>query len=83
MVKLTFVNYVNEMCDYNSANAKIVQKAAWTFFDWEKSFQNLSVDRKIDPLNETLEKIFNYNLQQFSSYNPNQKINLTNFKIHE
>ena len=35
--------------------------------DWEKAFGNLSVDRKVDPLNETL-------LNIFRNYIPNKKI---------
>ena len=45
------------MWDYSSANTKNIQKAVQNF-DWEKAFGNLSVDRKVDLLNETLLTIF-------------------------
>ena len=45
------------MWDYSSANTKNIQKAVQKF-DWEKTFGNLSVDRKVDLLNETLLNIF-------------------------
>ena len=71
MAKSTFEfpfpqNYVREVWDYSSANAENIQKAVWDF-DWEKAFGNLSVDRKVDLLNETL-------LNIFRSYIPNKKI---------
>ena len=50
-------SYVREVWDYSSANAENIQKAALDF-DWEKAFRNLSVDRKVDLLNETLLNIF-------------------------
>ena len=54
------------MWDYSSANTKNIQKAVQKF-DWEKTFGNLSVDRKVDLLNETL-------LNIFRNYIPNKKI---------
>ena len=42
----------------------------------KKGFQNLSVGRIIDLLNETLKKIIR-------SYNPNQNINLTIVNLHQ
>ena len=59
-------NYVREVWDYSSANAENIQKAVRDF-DWEKAFGNLSIDRKVDLLNETL-------LNIFRSYIPNKKI---------
>ena len=50
---LLLPSYVREVWDYSSANAENIQKAVQDF-DWEKAFWNLSVDRKIDLLNETL-----------------------------
>ena len=58
-------SYVREVWDYSSANTKNMQKAVRNF-DWEKIFGNLSVDRKVDLLNETL-------LNIFRNYIPNKK----------
>ena len=57
---------VRKVWDYSSTNTKNTQKAVWNF-DWEKAFGNLSVDRKVDLLNETLVNIFR-------NYIPNKKI---------
>ena len=54
------------MWDYSSAKTKNVQKAIQNF-DWERVFRKLSVDRKVDLLNETL-------LNMFRNYIPNKKI---------
>ena len=54
------------MWDYSSAKAENIQKAVGDF-DWEKAFGNLSADRKLDLLNETL-------LNIFRNYIPNKKI---------
>ena len=54
------------MWDYSSAKTKNVQKAIQNF-DWERVFRKLSVDRKVDLLNETL-------LNMFRKYIPNKKI---------
>ena len=62
-------NYVCEVWDYSSANTENIQKAVWDF-DWEKAFGSLSVDRKVDHLNETL-------LNIFRDFIPNKKIKLT------
>ena len=62
-------NYVCEVWDYSYANTENIQKAVWDF-DWEKAFGSLSVDRKVDPLNETLLNIFRDCI-------PNKKIKLT------
>ena len=57
------------MWDYSSANTKNIQKAVQNF-DWEKAFGNLSVDRKVDLLNETLLNIFrNYILNKKIKFN--------------
>ena len=55
--KLTFVflsppSYVHEVWNYREANVKSIQKAI------QKTFGNLSVDGKVDVLNERLMKIF-------------------------
>ena len=55
-------SYVREVWDYSSANAENIQKAVR-----EKAFGNLSVDRKVDLLNETL-------LNILRNYIPNKKI---------
>ena len=59
-------SYVRQVLDYSSANAKNIQKAVRNF-DCKKAFGNLSVDRKVDLLNETL-------LNIFRNYIPNKKI---------
>ena len=46
-------NYVREVWDYNKANIKTFKSP-----DWKKAFENLSVDEKVDLLNETLFNIF-------------------------
>ena len=58
-------SYVREVWDYSSANTKNIQKAVRNF-DQEKAFGNLSVDRKVYLLNETL-------LNIFRNYIPNKK----------
>ena len=50
-------SYLREVWDYSSATAKNIQKAVQNF-DVEKAFENLSVHRKVDHLNETLLNIF-------------------------
>ena len=51
------LSYVLEVWDYRNANAKSIQKPIQTF-DWVKAFGNLSVDGKVDVLNERLINIF-------------------------
>ena len=46
------LSYDREVWDYSSTNAENIQKAVQDF-DWEKAFGNLSVDRKVNLLNET------------------------------
>ena len=50
-------SYVCKVWDYSRADTKNIQKAVRNF-DGEKAFGNLSVDRKVDLLNETLLNIF-------------------------
>ena len=61
MGKLTFLfpypSYVREVWYYRKADVKSIQKAIPTF-DWVKAFGNLSIDAKVDVLNETLINIF-------------------------
>ena len=59
-------SYVCQVWDYRKANVKNIQKAIQTF-DWVKAFVNLSVDGKVDVLNETLMNIFR-------NYTPNKKV---------
>ena len=60
------LSHVREVRDYSTANAKNVQKAVRNL-DWEKAFQNLSDDKKVDLLNKTL-------LNIFKTYIPNKNI---------
>ena len=50
-------SYVREVWYYRKANNKSIQKAIQTF-DWVKPFGNLSVNEKVDVLNETIMNIF-------------------------
>ena len=58
--------YVREVWDYNKGNAQNIKKAT-SSFNWNKAFENLSTDRKVELLNETL-------LNIFKNYIPNKKI---------
>ena len=58
--------YVREVWDYQKANIENIKKAI-SNFDWNKAFENLSVDEKVDFLNKTL-------LNIFRNYIPNKKI---------
>ena len=58
--------YIREVWDYNKANIKNIKKAIPNF-NWTKAFQNLSVDEKVELLNETL-------LNIYQNYIPNKKI---------
>ena len=62
-------SYIREVWDYSKANTKNIQKAVKSF-DWNKSFSSLSVDGKVDLLNETL-------LNIFRNYIPNKKIKIS------
>ena len=46
-----------EVWGYSIANVKYIQKALQNF-GWEKTFENFSVDRKVDSLHETLLNTF-------------------------
>ena len=54
--------YVREVCDYEKANIEHIKKAI-SNFDWNKAFENLSVDEKVDFLNKTLLNIFRITFQ--------------------
>ena len=58
--------YVREVWDYEKANIEHIKKAI-SNFDWNKAFENLSVDEKVDFLNKTL-------LNIFRNYIPNKNI---------
>ena len=58
--------YVREVWDYEKANIENINKAMCNS-DWNKAFENLSVDKKVDFLNKTL-------LNIFRNYIPNKKI---------
>ena len=49
--------YVREVWDYSKANAENIKKAI-SSFNWNKAFENLSIDAKVELLNETLLNIF-------------------------
>ena len=49
--------YVNDVWNYSQANVENI-KTAISNFNWSKRFENLSVDRKVEHLNETLLYIF-------------------------
>ena len=58
--------YVCEVWDYNKANVENIKKAVFNF-NWNRAFENLSVDEKVELLNETL-------LNVFRNYIPKQKL---------
>ena len=58
--------YVRKAWDYEKANIENIKKAI-SNFDWNKAFENLSVDEKVDFLNKTL-------LNIFRNYIPSKKI---------
>ena len=49
--------YVREAWDYTKANAENIKKAI-SSFNWNKAFENLSIDAKVELLNEILINIF-------------------------
>ena len=56
--------YVREVWDYKKADVEHIKKAI-TNFDWNNAFKSLSVDQKVELLNETLLNIFrNYILNK-------------------
>ena len=61
MAKLIYVylslQHVREVWDYEKANIEHIKKTI-SNFDWNKAFENLSVDEKVDFLNKTLLNIF-------------------------
>ena len=57
--------YVRKVWDYENANIEHIKKAI-SNFDWNKGFENLSLDEKVDFLNKTL-------LNIFRNYIPNKK----------
>ena len=58
--------YVREVWGYNKANVENIKKAI-SNFNWNRAFENLSVDEKVEILNETL--------NIFRNYIPNKKSN--------
>ena len=54
------------MWDYKAANIENIKKAIINF-NWEKAFENLSVNSKVELMNEILMNIFR-------NYIPNKKI---------
>ena len=49
--------YIREVWDNSKANAENIKKAIYSF-NWNKVFENLSTNAKVELLNETLEIIF-------------------------
>ena len=49
--------YVRVVWDYEKANIENIKKAIYNF-DWNKAFENLSTDEKVNFLNKTLLNIF-------------------------
>ena len=45
--------FICEVCNYSKADVQNIQKVMLDF-NWRKSFESLSVDSKVDILNETL-----------------------------
>ena len=60
--------YVHEVWDYNKANAENIKKAV-SNFNWNKALESLSVDEKVEVLNEPL-------LNIFWNYIPNKRLNV-------
>ena len=58
--------YVREVWDYSKANVEQIKKAI-SNFNWNNAFKDLSVNEKVEFLNETL-------LNIFRNYIPNKKI---------
>ena len=58
--------HVREVWDYSETNVENIKKAVANF-NWKRAFENLSVDEKVELLNETL---LNIN----RNYIPNKKI---------
>ena len=60
--------YVREVWDYNKANVENIKKAI-SNFNWNRAFENLFVDEKVELLNETL-------LNIFPNYIPKKRLNV-------
>ena len=60
------LKYIREVSDYKKANIQNVKKAI-SNFDYNKAFENLSVDEKVELFDKTL-------LNIFKNYIPNKKI---------
>ena len=58
--------YIPEVWDYKNADVEHIKKAI-SNFDWKNVFKSLSVNQKVETLNETL-------LNIFRNYIPNKKI---------
>ena len=63
--------YVRELWNYKKANIYLLIMKAISNFDWNKAFENLSVDEKVYFLNKTL-------LNVFRNYIPNKKVKCDN-----
>ena len=66
--------YVREVWDCSKANVENIKKAVANF-NWKRAFENLSVDEKVELLNETL-------LNIFRNYIPNKKLNVIIVNLH-
>ena len=49
--------YSREVWDYKNANVEEIQKPT-SLFNWEKAFENLSIDEKVGLLNNILLNLF-------------------------
>ena len=58
--------YVRKVCDHSKSNAENIKKVI-SCFNWNKALENLSIDAKVELLNETL-------LSICRNYIPNEKI---------
>ena len=80
MVKLIHAYLsLRHMCETSGimkkANIENVKKAI-SNFDWNKAFENLSLDEKVDFLNKTLVNVFR-------NYIPNKKVKCDYWQPHE
>ena len=66
--------FIREIWNYNKADVQNIQKAILDF-NWRKAFESLSVDSKVELLNETL-------LNIFRNYIPNKKIKCDYHQSH-
>ena len=65
--------YVREVWDCSKANAENIKKTI-SNFNWNKAFENFSIDAKVELLNETL-------LNIFRNYIPNKKLSVTTVSL--